>query len=90
MKGPRHSSHFLAADPDFGNGPEGVAQSAVVQLVLTQRGKRANIQNEIVDEEHDAAAARSLVGDAVDPEPSSRKGPGCYRRNMVRLEGRTR
>jgi hypothetical protein len=39
----------------------------VVPLMLTEKGKRANVQNELVDEEHDAAALLSLVGDAVDP-----------------------
>jgi hypothetical protein len=31
--------------------------TAVVPLMLTEKGKRANVQNEIVDEEHDAAGS---------------------------------
>jgi hypothetical protein len=38
----------------------------VVPLMLTEKGKRANVQNELVDEEHDAAALLSPEGDAVD------------------------
>jgi hypothetical protein len=53
---PWHTRHFITVDPDFGNGPKEVGLSAVVPLVLTETGKRANVQNEIVDEGHDAAA----------------------------------
>jgi hypothetical protein len=45
---PWHTRHFITADPDFGNGPEGVGRNAVVPLKLTEKGKRANVQNEIV------------------------------------------
>jgi hypothetical protein len=33
--------------------------------------------------------ALSPVGDEVGPEPPGRRGPGCDRRTMVRLEGRS-
>jgi hypothetical protein len=65
---PWHTRHFITADPEIGNGPEGVGRNAVVPLMLTQRGKRANVQNEILDREHHAAAL-ILVGDAVEPGP---------------------
>jgi hypothetical protein len=53
---PWHIRHFIALDLDLGNGPEGVGWNAVVPLMLTEKGKRANAQNEIVDKEHLAAA----------------------------------
>jgi hypothetical protein len=44
---PWNTRHFITADADFGNGPEGVGRSAAIPLMLTLRGNRANVQNEI-------------------------------------------
>jgi hypothetical protein len=42
------------------------AEVVFIPLMLTERGERAKVQNEIVDEEHDATPPiRSLVGDAL-------------------------
>jgi hypothetical protein len=59
---PWNNRHFITAESDFGNGPEGVGRNTVVPLMLTEKGKRANVQNEIVDEEHDAAPTIRLWG----------------------------
>jgi hypothetical protein len=45
---PWRRRHFITADPDFRNEPEGAGRNAGVPLMLTGKGKRANIQNEKV------------------------------------------
>jgi hypothetical protein len=41
------SLHLIKADAKFGNRTDGVERKAGVPLVLTQKGIRANVQNEI-------------------------------------------
>jgi hypothetical protein len=60
---PWQTRHFITADPDFGSGPEGAGRNVFVPLMLTEKGKRANLQNEIVDEEQHAAARIRWCGD---------------------------
>jgi hypothetical protein len=50
------TGQFITADPDFGNGAEGVLRNAVVPLMLTGKRQRAIVQNGIEGQENDPEA----------------------------------
>jgi hypothetical protein len=74
----------FASERDFGSRPDGVGPNAVVPLMLTERGKRANIQNEILDEEHDAAGSGIRVIRAPGERPPPPLAPPLQGGESVR------
>jgi hypothetical protein len=54
---PAEHETFHRGGPGFRERARESRRNTVVPLMLAEKGKRANVQNEIVDEEHDAAAS---------------------------------
>jgi hypothetical protein len=78
--------HRCAKHPSgLAPGSAACAEVIFIPLMLTQKGERANAQNETLDEKTRCRTVELTMRSPVGPERWCRRSPGCYRWARVRL-----